>query len=952
MIKRYRKNKLNGSVLYTVVAVMMIMTVFIFAALSLASAANRRAFNSYANNQTQYTARSVVETVWDQIENTPELAKQIDALGKKEKGSKLSFTVKLSDESMGEVVNDVEKMPTVTYLGKGTDYGYDIDDPFYKLSVTVELLGQENTLAGYFLPEKIENFAFDYALVSLDSAGSNNFGVYGPMCYGASSSSEGWNEMSNDGKLSTPINYNGDLSILHADNINIKPKTGIFINGNFKFGSGNLEPDINALKYYKDLTYIYITKMLDYNSTPTNIGTAGAPILLMAGSIKQNTSTEQFIYGDVYLYGTDTSVIGTNRIKQWNSDLIAKKDNAKPLNFKSYTGGNLYSLGTIDVDGSDGTYGTLANNVVANTLNFKMSSNTTGAVVADNVNISGGNSYSFANGLFSDKFICQENTYINNIKYNRVNKVVAEHDLTGDFSANYWNVGEDEHFIYYDMSSYFSEYKSDGSIQASSINIEINTPEMDNYGNLMPKIKKITIQGWINSSGVFFDKQYELNDYQAQISIPIKYTMNPYETLTLKIPQIEFEFPFTDLEDNGNLLNKVQVNNVYIKNCEYTIDESGNTEFLKDVNDVAFGDKNVIYIDDIDKSVKIEKYVDDYGYTKLKISKADLTGIDEGNEIGLSYTDIDEYYYDSQYSDFLSAVVDNITFPESMKKTNVLKSNGGFVDDSFLNIDSSTGKSEIESNAETEVANAFEHISETEGLVYNFDSSDLTYPLEVNSSCTFTGTLNSNEKIEIKPTSDKIYIKLIDFSMDINCKTENMITVYDNGGTKCVNFLIPKGQSVTIVGNVLTEYYINNINNIKILQNPIKDDVITGKKVVDQEKIPGIYFYMECDKDNMAELNFQHSKTSAYIIAPTGKLKSDGNDNSNSTYIYKFDEDDEDNKNTVSTNNAIIGAAIFKEVSVSANNRRFFYVNPNPKLPGDINEELHYKARCIYYQSY
>ena len=84
MIKRYGKNKLNGSVLYTVVAVMMIMTVFIFAALSLASAANRRAFNSYANNQTQYTARSVVETVWDQIENTPELAKQIDALGKKD----------------------------------------------------------------------------------------------------------------------------------------------------------------------------------------------------------------------------------------------------------------------------------------------------------------------------------------------------------------------------------------------------------------------------------------------------------------------------------------------------------------------------------------------------------------------------------------------------------------------------------------------------------------------------------------------------------------------------------------------------------------------------------------------------------------------------------------------------------------------------------------------------
>ena len=80
---------------------------------------------------------------------------------------------------MGEVTG-----AKVTYLGKGIDYGYDINDNFYKLSVTVRMLGQENTLAGYFLPERIENPSFEYALVSLDSGSLDNAAIYGGASYG------------------------------------------------------------------------------------------------------------------------------------------------------------------------------------------------------------------------------------------------------------------------------------------------------------------------------------------------------------------------------------------------------------------------------------------------------------------------------------------------------------------------------------------------------------------------------------------------------------------------------------------------------------------------------------------------------------------------------------------------------------------------------------------------
>ena len=76
MLKDAGKHKAKGSVLYTVVAVMMIMTVFIFAALALASSANRRAFNSYANNQTQYTARSVIDSIWEAMNQNESFANQ------------------------------------------------------------------------------------------------------------------------------------------------------------------------------------------------------------------------------------------------------------------------------------------------------------------------------------------------------------------------------------------------------------------------------------------------------------------------------------------------------------------------------------------------------------------------------------------------------------------------------------------------------------------------------------------------------------------------------------------------------------------------------------------------------------------------------------------------------------------------------------------------------------
>ena len=50
-----RNNKVKGTVLYTVVSVLMIMIILIMAALTISASASKRAYNSYSKAQTQYS---------------------------------------------------------------------------------------------------------------------------------------------------------------------------------------------------------------------------------------------------------------------------------------------------------------------------------------------------------------------------------------------------------------------------------------------------------------------------------------------------------------------------------------------------------------------------------------------------------------------------------------------------------------------------------------------------------------------------------------------------------------------------------------------------------------------------------------------------------------------------------------------------------------------------------
>lgn len=978
--ERKSKTKVKGSVLYTVVAVMMIMTVFIFAALSLASAANRRAFNSYANNQTQYTARSIIESIWAAMDSDTSFKNQFTSLVNPGDSAEIDVKLPASSSSMGTI--DVN--PTVTLLGKGNDYGYDSEKNMYKITATIKMVGYENTVSGYFLADRNENdFSFNYAVVSLGDASSNtldNLSILGGASTGSSMAHD-INLRNQNAFLQNPANVNGNLGI-YASGAHIllsDIEDGAYINGNLHLDNAGtlIRSEVTGQYNYKQLPYVYVNGNISYSSSDQSIGSTTNPVLLMANTLDQGLHTNSFpIYGDVYLYSNSTvtnmRVNGdSGGVQKWVGGLVNKRDNRTGY---AYTGGNLYSLGTVNISGNGGY---LANNVVADTLNISASSKTDGTIVSEKVNIINSGNNSFSNGLFTnpDNFSCAYDTYINGHKF--YEPVMGSH-----MEQNYAetrnvesNIDEmltiqyngDKVYLYYDFSSVIPDDSEEISIVPESIAIDWEQPSGQYFDvsfiNVISEFQEQNSSGGYNYRTFYETSPVDIKNAENMAILSgtsLKMlTLEPTQKLTQKAGRIELKVEPGSWEDY-NKNNKLYIKTVSVnfnitgeKIVEEVVDQISELDFLKKVNDNVFDNRsNAIYIDDIDKSVKIEKYIDVDSYTKLKISKAEFKStVNEGNELDRSkspYTDVGVYYYDTQYDDFLKSVVNTVTFPQTMKKENSGTKAPSFVNDSFLEqtkykdaseneIDIS--KEELEARKETD--KAFGHIGETSALVYNFNnglvecSDGTTYysgdTVEIAASCTFKGSLT--RQITIKPISNNIYIKLDNFNI-INMSGGTAIIVDDSGGNKKVNFLIPKNCGFYTNGGIITKTY-NEMSNYDILQNPSN-----------QNEIPGIVFYMEYDKTNSQEFKIDNKAfVTAYIMAPTGKFWAEGG---SKPFSYTVSPTHTDSY----LNLAIIGGVVFKDISLGTA-CAIAYVNPKALIGGggDGGDSLS-NLSLLYYQSY
>lgn len=988
MIKKYRKNKLKGSVLYTVVAVMMIMTVFVFAALTLASAANRRAFNSYANNQTQYTARSVVDSMMKILEeNGASAVGPVDC-------NVLNASI---DSSMGKVTSaKIESIGTIKELeAKNYNFGLNLTEEqknnyVYKLTATVKMLGQENTVSLYCYNGKENNPpVFNHSLTVLGQLTMDDkANTYGDVYSFVESPGDIY--IQNSAKMDSSYGNNGNITLGGNNKWSVpEAGSGIFINGNMTFsGEGsNFTSDISKSGLlYRDLPYLFVRDKIEL-SDKISIGDFNHPYIVMADSINTYNYQNKF-YGDVYLYDqATTSVINSNFLFGCSSNVFKKKNNNN-LGYNAYMGGNLYSMGSVNVIGS----GTLANNaLVDNTLTFNANNNTTGAVVAENINLSGGDTFNFANGLFVDPdklTLNYYNIYINEQKYSNEDYTTqwqtvteyGERQLTNSTSeiikTHYNNI------LNYDcpFSDFLVNDAARISAQPTSINIQFGKIDdflsqklkvdcyfyyIDNYNNRQFASKK---EGYIDTSGdlKFTANLSDISPVKSEtgfisvgISIYPEYDYSIYDEAQRNYIHDEDMYKEIKLENITINFSIAGEKSVFIPNQKTPL------ALIKAANDVAFNNNgNIIYIDDIDKSVRIEKFVDDYGYTKLKISTADLTGVDEGNELGLAYSDIGEYYYDTEYARFLRAVVNTVTFPETMKKTNVIENGSnpkGFVDTSFL---SSTILENIKKNSKSyeDVKDNFN--GKSTFISYDYKITEYREGMEANEmsiydkviedSCTLSGCFKGTLKID--PGDKEIYINLIKFS------TMALDIIVDDSGTGKVTFIVPRKdieynysfieyaaeKNVKIVSDgsvtfdqsrLLTQTYYDELN---------KATPEIWRQPADKNYIPNIYIYMD-DKGSFDEANYtgifniaNGSTISAYINAPTAKLQKGGTFN---TYNIKYNDLSE------SLDIGIIGSAIFEKVSLS-NPFAFLYVDENGASsespdPSDVGE-----FTTLYYQAY
>ena len=112
------KKRAAGSVLFTVVAVLMIMIVFLVGTLAIASSANKRSHNSYSTTQAQYTARTGIDSVIAAVITNSDIADAVDNLARNGTiGDTLAPTIAISDTSMGNITDlQIEKVDTQMIL--------------------------------------------------------------------------------------------------------------------------------------------------------------------------------------------------------------------------------------------------------------------------------------------------------------------------------------------------------------------------------------------------------------------------------------------------------------------------------------------------------------------------------------------------------------------------------------------------------------------------------------------------------------------------------------------------------------------------------------------------------------------------------------------------------------------------------------------------------------------
>ena len=164
--KRRKIMRLKGSVLFTTLVVMILILLIMLSAIGLAGMASKRAYSTWYDNQTKYTAQDLVDNVIETLGpsgSNKALGGQI--VGKlQHKGDKVDLEVKVGGNSTIPGYGEVQKL---TFENAGTNKGnftisgltgHD-NEAIIKVSAQVSMGGEISTYSTYVVGQALNNRA-------------------------------------------------------------------------------------------------------------------------------------------------------------------------------------------------------------------------------------------------------------------------------------------------------------------------------------------------------------------------------------------------------------------------------------------------------------------------------------------------------------------------------------------------------------------------------------------------------------------------------------------------------------------------------------------------------------------------------------------------------------------------------------------------------------------------
>lgn len=373
-----KKRQLKGSVLFTVVCVMSLLVIFLMSTLVLAASANNRAHKSYSSSQTQYTARTAVDSILAAVgDTTTEGQAFAAAVSSLTSGGSFTVDVNINDASMGSIDKAV-----VAYAGTKQIYDYSKQEWVTKdlISITADVtLGSETTtLTSYVLKDPAVSSAERPGFMTMGNAGTTNqTSSLGGQYFGVG---DNWMTKQyietppigdpvtlTDKKYLTNKDYTaGNGSLMEApftvdgnysSNVNIKilvPIKGMgvtiwgnltFQNGGFDFYSVNLT---NSDSYsFNQIPFLYVDGELSYSSN-FRLGDGSFPLNVFVGSINAPTNTFD-MHADVYCMDADKTTYlsaNSNKLYSWAASVVSGG-----VNYNKF-GGNFFSKGSLATNNS------------------------------------------------------------------------------------------------------------------------------------------------------------------------------------------------------------------------------------------------------------------------------------------------------------------------------------------------------------------------------------------------------------------------------------------------------------------------------------------------------------------------------------------------------------------------------------------------------------------------